>query len=117
MPQRQAMRPQARLDSGAADAGLDSRGAARAVDLEGAVKAPQVEADRSLVAVPDGGLDAAHHRRAAAERDHGDAGPARPIQDSGDVRLARGDRYEIGGVREVAVESADGFWIGLAVSV
>ena len=90
------MRLQRRLDRGAQDAGLNARGAAGGVHFEHAVQAPHVEADGARVSIADDRLDAAHHRRAGAERNDRDLRAARPVEHGGDVGFGFGQRDEVG---------------------
>ena len=114
---REPMGLQRRLDRRAANAALDARGAARAVHLEHPVEMAHVEADRPGVAVADRGLDAAHDRGAATERNDRDFRAARPVEHGCDVGFALRQGDEIGRVGEIAREGAHGLRKGLAVGV
>ena len=103
---RQPVRLERRLEREAENAGLDRAARLVAIHFEHAVQAPHVEADRARITVADDGLDAAHHRRAGAERNDRDLRSRRPVEHGGDVGFRLRERDVVRRVGEIASEGA-----------
>ena len=103
------------LDRGPVDAALDARGLAHRVDLQHLVHVAR--RDRHHLVERGTGLDALHHRRAAAIGDRLGADPVAPVEHAHDVLLVLGEGHGIGRVGHRAHEHAHGVEARLAVAV
>ena len=116
MAQREAVRPQRRLECGPVDACLRPGRSRLTVDFEHLIELAQVDAHRAGVLVVEVALHAADDRRAAAVRDRRHAGVAAPVEQRHDVGLVAGARRGRA-VGEVAVQPAPDVAVRLAVRV
>src|SRR5438477_12634753 len=92
-----------------------NQGAARGrVDLQHPVEMPQVDADAAGVAVAYIRLDAAHHRRAATERNRGGAPVGAPGEDVLHLVLVTRIGDHVGSIPEVTANAADQIVVRLA---
>ena len=96
------MRLQRCLDRWATNAGLDARGPAGLCRSRGPGRADaRSRLTAPAIPVPNGRLDAADDRGAAAEGNDGDVRPARPVEHGTHVRFVRRKGDEVWRVGEV----------------
>ena len=103
------------LDGGAIDAALDARGLAHRIDLQDLVHVAHRDGHDLVEA--GGGLDALHHRRAAAVGNRLGADAVAPVEDRHHVLLGLREGHGVGRVGHGAHEHARGIEPGLAVAV
>ena len=103
------------LDRGPIDAALDARGVAHRIDFQHLVHVAR--RDRHHLVELGAGLDALHHRRAAAVGDRLGADPVAPVEQAHDVLLVLGEGHGVGRVGHLPHEHARGVEARLAVAV
>lgn len=117
VPQRQIRFAQLVFQSGAEYSGLNAGRSADVIDLQHPIERAEVEADRTGEIAVQPRLHAADHGSAAAERDHGDAGAARPVEHVDDIGLGARTDDEVGRCADVAHQVSHHIAEGLAVCV